>query len=199
MHETALSGIVSGMRNDLKVRKVQTGSGATAVQLIRYADGKRIVVRHIGSAHTNDELTALMGKAERLREALCIQPSLFPPEPASKTRLMHMEHMQLNTVTHRFAYEALRDCSQQCGLGALEPLYQDLALMRIIEPTSKLRTLKLLERHFNVSYARRSVHRLLPKLIQHKEAIEEAAYDTACAHFDESFALVLYDVTDTVF
>ncbi len=29
-------------------------------------------------------------------------------------------------------------------------LYQDLALMRIVEPASKLRTIQLLEQHFNV-------------------------------------------------
>ena len=71
--------------------------------------------------------------------------------------------------------------------------------MRIIEPVSKLRTLELLERYFGLSYARRTLCRLLPQLIDHKNNIEEAAYHTARAHFDQSFALVLYDVTTLYF
>ena len=187
------------MRGDLKVRKVRTGSGAMAVQIIQYADGKRIVVRHLGSARTEDELTALWNKAEREREELCIQPSIFSQASPPATRLLHMDHLHLNAVTHQFAHEALKKCSQLCGLGELHDLYQDLAVMRIIEPTSKLRTLELLERYFNISYAERSVYRLLPKLVEEKYKIEQAAYATASMHFGESFALVLYDVTTLYF
>ena len=71
--------------------------------------------------------------------------------------------------------------------------------MRIIEPASKLRTIELLHRYFDVLYAQRTVYRLLPELIKHKEMIENAAYKTACVHFGESFALVLYDVTTLYF
>src|SRR6185312_7951792 len=93
----------------------------------------------------------------------------------------------------------LRRCSEQCGLGILSPLYQDIALMRIIEPASKLRTITLLQRYFHIAYPERTVYRLLPKLIKQKEAIENAAYQTACTHFSESFALILYDVTTLYF
>jgi len=186
------------MRGDLIIRTVRTASGATAVQIIQYANNKRIVVKHIGSAHTDNELAVLRSEAERMREQLTPQLSLFSPE-APVERLMHMDHLCLQAVTHRFAYEALRRCSQQCGLGFLPPLYQDIALMRIIEPASKLRTLTLLQRYFNVAYAERTLYRLLPNLIKQKEAIEKAAYQTAQAHFGESFALVLYDVTTLYF
>jgi transposase len=71
--------------------------------------------------------------------------------------------------------------------------------MRIIEPASKLRTIELLNRYFNVSYAERTIYRQLPELINHKDAIEKAAYQTACTHFGEQFALVLYDVTTLYF
>jgi hypothetical protein len=186
------------MRGDLRIRKTRTASGATAVQIIRYEQGKRIVVRHIGSAHTEDELTVLYREAELLREHLCIQPSLFSQEDLP-TQLMHTAHLRLHAVTHHFAYDALRRCSQQCGLGSLHSLYQDLALMRIIEPASKLRTISLLHRYFDVSHAERTVYRLLPRLVTHQEAIENAAYQTACTHFGESYALVLYDVTTLYF
>lgn len=186
------------MRGDLTIRKVRTASGAIAVQLVRYTQGKRVIVRHIGSSHTDEELAVLCREAEIVREKLCLQPSLFSiTEKPSK--LLHEDHLQLSSITHLFAHSALKDCARICGLAFLHPLYQDLALMRILEPASKLRTIELLSRYFNVSYAERTVYRLLPKLIEHKDAIEDAAYQTAKTHFEESFALVLYDVTTLYF
>lgn len=185
------------MRKELNIRTVKTASGASAVQLIRYQDGKRIVVKHIGSAHTDEELIMLYQKARLMREQLSKQLSL--PIGEAPARLIHMDHLQLQAITHNFAYKALRRCSEHCGLSSLPSLYQDFALMRIIEPASKLRTIDLLNRYFNVSYAERTVYRQLPKLITYKEAIESAAYKTAIAHFSESFVLIIYDVTTLYF
>lgn len=186
------------MRGDLLIRTVRTASGARAIQLIRYEGGKRLIVKHVGSAHTEEELIRLQHKAHVLREQLCVQPSLFFEEESPST-LLHQGHLRLHTITHRFGYEALRRCSECCGLSKLPVLYQDLALMRIIEPASKLRTIELLTRYFNIRYAQRTVYRLLPKLITYQKTIENAAYKTACTHFGESFALVLYDVTTLYF
>jgi transposase len=185
------------MRGDLTIRKVRTGSGAIAVQIVKYVKRKRVVVRHIGSANTDDELTVLWQEAEIIREQLCAQPSLFAK--IEQKPILHAEHLTLQSVTHQFAFSFLRKCFLACGLGFLDLLFQDLALMRIVEPASKLRTLELLKKYFGCSYARRTLHRLLPKLIEHKVDIEEASYQTASKHFGEAFALVLYDVTTLYF
>lgn len=185
------------MRGDLSIRKVRTGSGAIAVQIIKYVNRKRVIVRHIGSVNTDDELKVMWQEAEIIREELCAQPSLFAR--IEKKPILHAEHLTLRFVTHQFAINFLRTCSQVCGLGFLDLLYQDLALMRIVEPASKLRTLELMNKYFNLSYARRTLYRLLPRLIEHKVNIEEASYQTACKHFGEAFALVLYDVTTLYF
>lgn len=185
------------MRGDLTIRKVRTASRSTAVQVVRYVHRKCVVVRHIGSAKTDDELVVLLQEAENVREQLCAQPSLFARLEA-KT-ILHADHLTLQSVTHQFSLNFFRNCSQTCGLGFLNPLYQDLALMRIIEPASKLRTLELMERYFSLSYPRRTLCRLLPKLIDYKDKIEEAAYQTACDHCGQAFALVLYDVTTLYF
>ncbi len=185
------------MHSDLSIRTVRTGSGATALQVVRYVKRKRVVVRHIGSASTDDELAVLWQKAEIIREQLSVQPSFFAVAPQQP--ILHADHLALQSVTHQFALTFLKDCFRACGLGFLDLLYQDLTLMRIIEPASKLRTLELLERYFGLSYARRTLCRLLPQLINQKNDIEEAAYQTARAHFDQPFALVLYDVTTLYF
>jgi hypothetical protein len=63
---------------DLTIRKVRTGSGSIAVQVVRYIKRKCIVVRHIGSAKTDNELTALWQEAEIIKEQISAQLSLFP-------------------------------------------------------------------------------------------------------------------------
>lgn len=71
--------------------------------------------------------------------------------------------------------------------------------MRIIEPTSKRRTVELLRRYFAIQYAERTVYRLLPKLLAYQEAIESAAIQVAQHDLNESLSLVLYDVTTLYF
>ena len=52
------------MRGDLTIRQTKTSSGATAVQVVRNRGKKREVLHHVGSAHTADELSAMLKTAE---------------------------------------------------------------------------------------------------------------------------------------
>jgi transposase len=156
----------------------------------------------MGSAHSEHELELLMAEARQYAEAHCRQPNLFaetPPPPSPSSFQDAFARSKLVGVTHQFARKVLLACARKCGLGVLPELYLDLALMRIIEPASKLRTLELLESHFNVQYARRTLHRMLPKLLEHQAAIESAAIQTAHDELQEKFSLVLYDVTTLYF
>lgn len=186
------------MRGDLTIRKTKTASGATAVQVVRNEGKHRIVVKHIGSAHSESALTELLVEAEQYAEAHRIQPGLFAPSPESSVSNT-LAHATLVGVTHSFARDALLACARLCGLGSLPEPYLDLALMRIIEPASKLRTIELLKQHFDIRYAERTVYRWLPKLLSYQASIEGAAIETARTEFDESFNLVLYDVTTLYF
>ena len=186
------------MRRDLRLRKTPTASGATAVQVVRYEGKRRTVVKHIGSARDEDALAVLVSEAEQYIESHDAQLSLFTDaEPQSQ--LVDLSKVRLVNVTHTYARRALLACADLCGLGELPLLYRDLALMRIIEPTSKLQTIELLHQYFEVKYAQRTVYRLVPKLITHKADIETAAIDLVRRDFKESFSLVLYDVTTLYF
>lgn len=77
------------MRGALKVRTIKTASGAKAVQIIHYAHGKRSMVRHIGSAHTDNELASLYNEAELTCEQLCKQLSL----PLMEESPVHTDHL----------------------------------------------------------------------------------------------------------
>lgn len=186
------------MRGDLTIRRTKTASHAIAVQVVRNVGKRREIVRHIGSAHDEQSLALLLAEAASYVEHHRMQPSLFDQESVSPP-IVNLNETTLIGVTHRFARDALRACARICKLGWLPDLYLDLALMRIIEPASKLHTLELLEEHFDVHYATRTMRRRLKELLSHQEAIERAAIDTATEEFKERFNLVLYDVTTLYF
>ncbi len=54
---------------------------------------------------------------------------------------------------------------------------------------------ELLESNFNVQYARRLLHRMLPKHPEYQAAIESTAIQTVRGDMQEKFSLVLQDVT----
>ncbi|WP_227870873.1 IS1634 family transposase [Orrella marina] len=186
------------MRGDLTVRKTRTKSGATAVQVVRYKASRCEVVKHMGSAHDDSTLQTLLAEAHRYAEAHCVQPSLFAEELAPPPAV-DMRHASVIGVTHQFARSALLVCAKRCGLSELHELYLDLALMRIIEPASKLRTLQRLQEHFDVRYAERTVYRLLPRLVEQQPHIESAAIALVQNELKEPLNLVLYDVTTLYF
>jgi hypothetical protein len=111
----------------------------------------------------------LFEKLLKLYESNCLFNLPFLSILEKPSKLLHEDHLQLSSVTHRFAHTALKKCSQLCSLAFLHPLYQDLALMRIVEPASKLRTIELLTNYFEISYSERSVYRL-KKSENHKDS-----------------------------
>jgi hypothetical protein len=48
------------------VRKVRTASGAVAVQVVQKLRGRREILAHVGSAHTDAELGILLEKARAM-------------------------------------------------------------------------------------------------------------------------------------
>jgi hypothetical protein len=61
----------------MKIRVVKTASKARAVQVIRYQNRKRIVIHHLGSAHTEEALNELILLAEEWIKGQTQQLSIF--------------------------------------------------------------------------------------------------------------------------
>lgn len=89
-------------------------------------------------------------------------------------------------------------CTDQCGLSGIDSLLLDLSIMLLLEPASKLRTIRLLKHYFGISYWQR-IYRKILKLIEQKSEIERIAYMLAVKKFNEQFYFVLYDVTTLYF
>jgi len=57
------------------IRTTKTGSGATAIQVVRYENRKMVVAAHIGSAHTRSEVKAAKLCAKQWIDKISIQES----------------------------------------------------------------------------------------------------------------------------
>ena len=179
------------------IRKTKTASGATAVQIVRYQNRRLIILKHLGSAHTESDLAALMQRAKALIDEYTPQLSLLPHVSDLKRVL---ERCQYLGVRYPFAHEILISLAEHMGFTGLDaPLLIDLAIMRLIEPASKLRSIAFLKQYFGREYSQRSVYRALPLFAQQKEAVEKTAVQFAKRTFSDALALVLYDVTTLYF
>lgn len=179
------------------IRKTKTASGATAVQIVRYEHRKVVILKHIGSGHTKEEVTALIESGRICMEQETLQCSLFPKQTQRTLPLATSEYIG---VTYRLTYDTLRAIAERCGFDTVhDALLLDFAMMRLVEPESKRRSIILLQRYFNIVYNERSVYRKLALLKERKEAVEQIAVACAKEAVHSDLSIVLYDVTTLYF
>jgi len=177
------------------VRKVKTKSGSIAIQVVQYVGHRAKIAKHIGSSKDDLEYGILRQKALDWIDEQTSQTTLFPEQ---KQRVLVVDRGECIGVTHNFAFQFFMNCIDECGLYQLPQLLLDLAIMRLIEPASKLRSIELLSHYFGIKYTQR-IYRNIPKLINHKAEIEQCAYKIALDKLNEPFYFVLYDVTTLYF
>lgn len=181
------------------IRTTKTLSKAIAVQVVRYENRKMIVAAHIGSAHSQEELTALKKTASVWIKKASKQCSLFPL--TANSNLVSLDKCQYLGVRYGFIHETLNQLIKHFGFYSLteNKMFADLVLIRIVEPASKLRSLELLKELFGISYLRKDFYRYLPEFIQLKDKVESKVLALAKKEFSFDFSLVFYDVTTLYF
>lgn len=184
----------------LSIRTTKTASGATAVQIVRYEQRKKVIVAHLGSAHTDPELQSLKSAARSFIEARSKQRPLLSATGIPQSTLIALDKCRYMGIRYSFLYEALRRVGDVFSFHTLkQPLLLDLAIMRLVEPASKLRSLELLEEYFGISYHRQGFYRTLAACVSKKDAVEMASVAVAKQHFGFDFTVVFYDVTTLYF
>lgn len=179
------------------IRTTKTASGATAVQIVRYEHRKVVVLKHIGSGHTKEEVAALIESGRICMEQETLQRSLFPKQVQRTLPLATSEYVG---VTYWLTYDTLRTIAERCGFDTMhDALLLDFAMMRLVEPESKRRSIILLQRYFGIAYHERSVYRKLALLKERKEAVEQIAVACAKGALHSDLSIVLYDVTTLYF
>lgn len=181
----------------MKIRVVNTASKASAVQVVRYKNGKRVIVQHIGSAHNDVELEELMLSAQEWIKDYSQQLSVFPDE--SPNKLLHLNHCTFIGVQYRYFYEQIALIQDGLGFIDLPSLLNDLVSIRIFEPASKLRSLELMEQFFGIKHSRKSYYKIAPKCIELKQTVQNKVVSFAKEHYSFQFDIVFYDVTTLYF
>lgn len=123
------------------LRKVKTKSGATAVQIVEKRHGQRRILEHLGSAHTEAELAALM-QVGREKPAVNRPALNFDDRaggrPAAGAAVVEGQSSQLLVEVIRAAWDRL-------GFDRVkDEAFFQLVLARLVEPTSKLDSLRVL-------------------------------------------------------
>ena len=116
--------------------KLKTKSGATAVQIAHKVGGHLSKLEHLGSAHNSKELETLIYLAkEKLRGD---QIFLFPNQE-NKLKI------KLKQSSSNFLFQVLSRQYQKLGFSQLNDSdFANLCIARIVEPTSKLDSLRVL-------------------------------------------------------
>lgn len=187
------------------IRTTKTGSGRTAVQVVDRAHSHTKIIKHIGTAKDAYELHTLGKQAEAYIQEHAPQRSLLPelfaeketPPLAADTVI---DRLSFTRTYHLFAYEFLSAFYARIGFDQLRsPLLHDFAIIRVIEPASKRRSIDLLKKYFGKVYEQTAVYEFLPILKLLKADTEQIAVSYAQAYLNFNFSLVFYDVTTLYF
>jgi hypothetical protein len=178
------------------VRRVPTASGATAVQIVHKRGRQVVGIDHIGSAHDEDRLTLLMQTAtQRLHaDQHALELDLAPPGTADPGSPV------VEATGSLILWDALCGVYDALGFAAVDDeAFRALVLGRIVEPTSKLDTVRVLEELGVDSPSRVTFMRCLKRAIEkdYRAVIAAACYRHAARA--GGLALVLYDVTTLYF
>jgi len=172
------------------IRKVKTKSGATAVQIIHKNYGQITRIDHIGSAHNQEELSGLIALAKIKLHSN--QPSLFPD---SESQLA----VQLKQSYSSLLWQALRQQYSSLGFDQLnDEVFMALSIARLVEPTSKIDSLRVLAdlgvNHFDKNQLYRCLRNVIEKDYRH--TISDLCFQHSSS---QGLSLLLYDVTTLYF
>ena len=173
------------------IRKVKTKSGATAVQVAYTAYGKIIRIDHIGSAHSEEDLATLLTLAKQKLNAA--QHSLFDPDPSQL-------EVGIQQATSTVLLDVLKEQYVQLGFDRLaDEDFQNLCIARLVEPTSKLDSVRVLADLGVDAISKDRLHRCLKRVIADNYQDKLAKLCFAQASQGAGITLVLYDVTTLYF
>lgn len=172
------------------IRKVKTKSGATAVQIVRKVAGRPTKLEHLGSAHNPKDLETLFSLAKKRLQGN--QIGLFP----------HQENklqIKLKQSSSHLLFQTLNGQYQQLGFSRLEDGdFANLCIARIVEPTSKLDSRRVLADLGVINISKDRLYRCLERIIKnnYRKTISDLCFQNTES---QNLHLILYDVTTLYF
>jgi hypothetical protein len=201
------------------IRRVRTTSGATAVQIAEFVDGRRRIVRHVGSAHDEVALGFLIEQAHQLlvddRQGELDLGLTIPRvrarmvTPLSQPVLVGGSGQPVRQVVSpprvlrsasRLLYDTIVAVYNDLGFDQVgDEVFRDLVVARIVEPTSLLDVDRVLADLGRVSASLSTRKRTLRRCQDghYRDQLTELCFKHAMTSGDVS--LLLYDVTTLYF
>jgi hypothetical protein len=180
------------------VRKSPGRSGATKVQIAERRDGRDVVLEHVGTAHDEAELAALMAVARTKlypgQGELALEGISSPGAAGRRGSAV------ITNKSSAVLWQVLRTGYDRLGFDAVDDeAFAQLVLARIVEPTSKADSLRVLD---DLGIPRASLRTMFRSLRRaedrgYRATIAEACFAHAVVSGDVS--LCLYDVTTLYF
>lgn len=183
----------------LHVRTVKTKGNSRSVQVYRYQSSKRIIIKHIGSGTSEEQITVLQEMARVFIADYTRQLYLFEESKPNQESVL-VNQCEYIGIYYTYLYDVLRSVQHQIGY-VLEPdgLLNDLVVMRIFEPTSKLRSIELMQTYFGIKHRRQGFYESARKWLDLKDKIENKTISFAKKQYGFDFSLLFYDVTTLYF
>jgi hypothetical protein len=189
------------------------------VQIAEYVGGRRRIVAHVGSAHTEAELGMLLERARGLLEDPGQGEFDLGIEPAGRRVGLAGPAQELALFTHsagreparvaaprvlstdsRVLFDALAGVFTGLGFDAVgDEVFRDLVLARIVEPTSVLDVGRVLQELGQSPASEKTMRRTLARCTDrgYRDQIARLCFEHALSSGDVS--LCLYDVTTLYF
>lgn len=170
------------------VRKVK-GKKTTFFQIGQKVKGKFVLIKHVGSASTPEQIEILQLKAlaELNQMKLQKQPSLFPViNTEARARLVNWRITGFHQVFGRI-YDLI---------GFPKNILRDLVIARIAYPKSKSATVRYLDQYLGINLSEDKIYRFLDTL--NKDKLTRIAFDFVSKK-NNGIALIFYDVTTLYF
>jgi transposase len=183
----------------LHIRVVKTKGNSRSVQVYRYQNSKRFIIKHIGSGTTDEEITALQEMARVFIADFTKQSYLFEDVKPNQEAVL-VSQCEYIGIYYTYLYDLLRAIQCQIGYSLeADKLLNDLVVMRIFEPASKLRSMELMETYFGIKHRRQRFYESARKWLDLKENIEKQTLVFARKQYGFDFSLLFYDVTTLYF
>lgn len=182
----------------VKIRRVKTHSGSIAIQ-VGFYKGKRFkLIKHIGSSKEERKIVELINIAREYIRSNDPQVE-FNFNPTSE-EILYKRGIKIVESYLQEAYEYLDQVYTKIGFDKVNNLIlKNFAIIRILEPASKIRSIELLEKYFGIKYKKSSVFREFSKILSLKDKIAGIAIKYARDRLGFDFSLVFYDVTTLYF
>lgn len=182
----------------LKFRGVKTSSGKIAIQVYYLHNRKRVIIKHLGSASTDEELNNLKHRAEQFIADYSSQVSLFPSSKMGA--YSYLEQYECVGFYYGFYYDTIQRLITQLGFEDMaSSLFKDLIAIRILEPASKLRSIELIESYFGIKHRRQNYYKEAPKWLSLKSQAIAKVHDFAKKEYGFDYSILFYDVTTLYF